>query len=186
MGEPSANSDSGEQTRVLGTWDTISIVVGIVIGVGIHETAPIIFGITSNPWQALGCWIAGGVLSLFGVLCYAELATTYPRMGGAYHYLSRAYGPWAGFLFGWANLTLIKPANIGMMAFIFGDYARLLFGAALFGMGWGLAGYCPGPAITSSTLGGWPTWAFLIAMLAGMFIAQRLPARSPMEAASTR
>jgi len=64
--------------------------------------------------------------------------------------------------------------------------ARLLFGAALFGMGWGVAGYCPGPAITSSTLGGWPTWAFRIAMLAGMFIAQRLPARSPMKAASTR
>jgi len=56
--------------------------------------------------------------------------------------------------------------------------ARLLTGAALFGVGWGIGGYCPGPAVTSATLGGWPTWAFLICMIAGMMLARLLPART--------
>lgn len=50
--------------------------------------------------------------------------------------------------------------------------ARLLTGAALFGVGWGIGGYCPGPAITSSTLDGWPTLAFLICMIAGMMFVR--------------
>ncbi|WP_416900327.1 MAG: DUF6691 family protein [Minwuia sp.] len=57
--------------------------------------------------------------------------------------------------------------------------ARLLAGATLFGAGWGVAGFCPGPAITSATLGGWPVWAFLIAMFAGFFLAQRTTALLP-------
>lgn len=53
--------------------------------------------------------------------------------------------------------------------------ARLLTGAALFGVGWGIGGYCPGPAVTSATLGGWPTLAFLICMIAGMMLSRLLP-----------
>ena len=84
----------------LSLWDTASIIVGIVIGAGIYETAPLIFSNVAGPWSALGVWALGGVLSLIGALCYAELATTYPRSGGDYTYLSRAYGAWAGFLCG--------------------------------------------------------------------------------------
>ncbi|MEQ8405007.1 MAG: YeeE/YedE family protein [Oceanicaulis sp.] len=46
--------------------------------------------------------------------------------------------------------------------------ARLLGGAAVFGAGWGLAGFCPGPAITAATLGRWEVFLFLAAMLAGI------------------
>lgn len=45
---------------------------------------------------------------------------------------------------------------------------RLLGGAALFGAGWGLVGFCPGPALAALTLGGWPVALFVAAMLAGM------------------
>jgi amino acid transporter len=72
-------------------------------------------------------WALGGFLCLVGAFTYAELATTYPRSGGDYVYLTRAYGPWAGFLFGWAQLAVILTANIGMMAYIFGDYAARFF-----------------------------------------------------------
>lgn len=44
---------------------------------------------------------------------------------------------------------------------------RLVAGAALFGVGWGLAGYCPGPALVALTLGTLEPWLFLVAMLAG-------------------
>lgn len=47
---------------------------------------------------------------------------------------------------------------------------RLLLGAALFGIGWGMAGYCPAPAITGSGFMNGATWIFLISMMAGMAI----------------
>jgi uncharacterized membrane protein YedE/YeeE len=47
---------------------------------------------------------------------------------------------------------------------------RLVLGAVVFGVGWGLVGYCPGPALTSLGVGGWPTLLFLAAMIAGMAV----------------
>jgi amino acid transporter len=107
----------------LGLWDAVSIIIGIVIGAGIYETVPFILKNVSGPLMGLSVWVFGGLLSLIGALCYAELATTYPRSGGDYVYLTRAFGPWVGFLFGWAQLVVIRSGNIGMMAYVFADYA---------------------------------------------------------------
>jgi basic amino acid/polyamine antiporter, APA family len=60
-------------------------------------------------------------------LSYAELATAYPEEGGDYVYLGRAYGPWAGFLFGWAQLAIVRPGDIAVMAFAFATYARAMY-----------------------------------------------------------
>src|ERR1700680_3381288 len=103
----------------LGLWDTVRIIVGIVIGVGLFETVPRVFENVPNGWTALGIWVVGGLLSFIGALCYAELASAYPRSGGDYVYLSRAFGRWCGFLFGWAQLAVILTASIAMMAFVF-------------------------------------------------------------------
>lgn len=84
------------KTATLGLWDTVSIMIGIVIGAGIFETAPLIFSTVNHPWLSLGVWTLGGVLSLIGALCYAELATTYPGSGGDYVYLTPGYGSWLG------------------------------------------------------------------------------------------
>ena len=112
----------------LGLWDAVSIIVGIVVGTAIFKTPQYVFANVHGPWLGLGCWLLGGVLALLGSLCYAELATTYPRMGGDYVYLTRAFGRWVGFLFGWAQLTVILTGSIGAMAYAFGDYAVELFG----------------------------------------------------------
>lgn len=53
-----------------------------------------------------------------------------------------------------------------------GTDLRLLAGAGLFGIGWGIGGYCPGPALASSTQGGWSTWAFLASMVIGMMLVR--------------
>jgi amino acid transporter len=111
----------------LGLWDAVSIIIGIVVGTGIYETPPLIFKIVSGPWVGLGVWALAGFLSFIGALCYAELATTYRRSGGDYVYLSRAYGPWAGFIFGWAQLAVILTGSIGMMAYVFADYGARLW-----------------------------------------------------------
>lgn len=60
----------------------------------------------------------------------------------------------------------------------------LLGGAALFGIGWGLSGFCPGPALSSAGFGGPQVWLFLAAMLAGMALAPRLTALATTRAAS--
>jgi amino acid transporter len=111
----------------LGLWDAVSIIIGIVIGAAIFKSPQFIMNNVSGPSWGLAAWALGGVLSLIGALCYAELASTYPRSGGDYVYLSRAYGSWCGFLFGWAQLAVILTASIGTMAFVFGDYALTLW-----------------------------------------------------------
>ncbi len=124
-----ANDEPGNRRpQLLGLTDAISIIVGIVIGAGIYETAPLVFANVSSPLVALGVWALGGVLSLVGAVCYAELASAYPHSGGDYVYLSRAFGRAVGFLFGWAQLTVILTGSIGMMAYVFADYAAAAWG----------------------------------------------------------
>lgn len=112
--------------------DAVSLVVGIVVGTAIFRSTAEVFSNCRTPGEALGLWGLGGLLALNGALCYAELGTTYPRSGGDYVYLTRAYGAWAGFLFGWLQLTAILASSIGAMAFALADYAARL-------VGWGAA-----------------------------------------------
>lgn len=114
----------------LSLWDTVSIIIGIVVGAGIYETSPLVFQNVGSAGMGLLVWAIGGALSLTGALCYAELAATYPRSGGDYVYLSRAFGRWAGFLFGWCQLSVLMTGSIGMMAYIFADYGARLWGLA--------------------------------------------------------
>jgi amino acid transporter len=111
----------------LGLWDTVSIVVGIVVGVTIFRAPPLIFANVSGPWVGIGTWLFGGLLSFVGACCYAELAAMYPRSGGDYVYLTRAYGRPVGFLFAWSQLAAILSGSIGAMAYVFADYAALFF-----------------------------------------------------------
>ena len=127
MNDVAPNEPNADAAPRLGLWDAVSLVIGIVVGTSIFRTAPEVFQNTSGPWPALGAWLLGGVLSIIGALCYAELATTYTRAGGDYEYLTRAFGPWAGFLFGWAQLTAVLTSSIGTMAYTFADYGVRLF-----------------------------------------------------------
>lgn len=113
--------------RELSVFDSTCIIVGIIIGAGIYETAPTVAACMGSWVSVLAVWLIGGLLALTGALCYAELATTYPHEGGDYVYLSRAYGNWAGYLFGWSQLVIIRPGDIALMAFIFSRYARQIY-----------------------------------------------------------
>jgi amino acid transporter len=113
--------------KELSLFDSTCIIVGIIIGAGIYETAPTVAAGVPGWAGVLGIWLVGGLLALAGALCYAELATAYPRQGGDYVYLTRAYGRWAGYLFGWSQLAIIRPADIALLAFVFGRYAETLY-----------------------------------------------------------
>ena len=97
--------------KALSLFDSTCIIVGIIIGAGIYETTPTVAACMGGWGGVMGIWLVGGLLALCGALCYAELATAYPHQGGDYVYLSRAYGSWAGFLFGWSQLTVIRPCD---------------------------------------------------------------------------
>jgi basic amino acid/polyamine antiporter, APA family len=102
--------------------DAVAIIVGIVIGAGIYRTPPMVAGVTGDAGWMLAMWVAGGVVSLIGALCYAELASTYPHTGGDYHFLTRAFGRNVSFLYAWAKATVINTGSIALLAFVFGDY----------------------------------------------------------------
>ena len=102
--------------------DIIALIVGVVIGTGIFKTPSIVAANTGRADVFFLAWVAGGIISLVGALCYAELATAYPHTGGDYHYLTRAFGRKVGFLFVWSRMTVIQPGSIAMLAFVFGDY----------------------------------------------------------------
>ncbi|MCP4645461.1 MAG: amino acid permease [bacterium] len=113
--------------RALSLFDSTCIIVGIIVGAGIFETAPVVAGSMGASAGIMGIWLVGGLMALAGALCYAELATAYPHEGGDYAYLNRAYGSWAGYLFGWSQLAIIRPGDIALMAFIFARYAQTLY-----------------------------------------------------------
>lgn len=107
--------------KTFSIYDSVAVVVGIVIGAGIFQFPTLIaMNVASGAWMVLA-WILGGVVSFVGVLCYAELACAHPDAGGDYHFLSRGLGEKIAFVFAWTRLTVIQPGSIAMMAFVVGQ-----------------------------------------------------------------
>ena len=88
------------------------MVVGIIIGSGIFLVPREMIAAVGSSGQVYAVWIVGGLLSLFGALCYAEIASSRPAYGGEYAFLREAYGDLTGFLYMWTWWTIAKPASI--------------------------------------------------------------------------
>ncbi len=112
---------------VLRAREAVAITLGIVIGAGIFRTPSLVAGSAGSEAAVLAAWVLGGIISIVGALCYAELASAYPDAGGEYHYLTRAFGKRFGFLYAWARLAVIQTGSIALLAFVFGDYTSALF-----------------------------------------------------------
>ena len=112
---------------VLSTVDAVALIVGIVVGAGIFSFPSLVASNTSNSSTFILVWVLGGIISLIGALCYAELASTFPSAGGDYHFLKRAFGTKLAFLFAWARITVIQTGSVAILAFIFGDYVTQLY-----------------------------------------------------------
>lgn len=117
----------------LSVLQAVSIMVGIVVGIGIFQFPKLVALSVDSEIAFIAVWVAGGLLTLIGSLCYAELAATYPHAGGEYHFLSRAYGRPVGMLFGWARGSVIQTGSIALVAFVFGDYAQQIVPLGAFG-----------------------------------------------------
>lgn len=113
--------------QTLSVTDACAMIVGIVIGAGIFRAPSIVAGSVSSETVFIALWVAGGIVSLIGALCYAELGSAFPNAGGEYHFLNRAFGSRLAFLFAWARMSVVQTGAIAAIAFVFGDYATQLW-----------------------------------------------------------
>ncbi|HTR97034.1 MAG TPA: amino acid permease [Candidatus Acidoferrales bacterium] len=115
-------SPPAELKRQIGLYAATAITVGNIIGSGIFKSPhSVAQHITSFP-LVLFAWILGGVLSICGSLVLTELAVLRPRTGGLYVYIREGFGDAWGFVFGWANLWVIKPTVIASITTVFAEY----------------------------------------------------------------
>ncbi len=114
--------------RSLGLWSSIGLVIGITIGGGIFRTPAGIAERVPDPVFMLGVWVLGGLIVLCGALSFAELSASMPETGGMYVYLREGWGRPYGFLYGWAQLVLIRAAALGGISSVFGEYFMRVFG----------------------------------------------------------
>lgn len=114
--------------RRLGLLSSIGIVIGITIGGGIFRTPAGIATRVPEPAMMLGVWVLGGLIVLCGALAFAELSASMPETGGMYVYLREGWGRPYGFLYGWAQLVLIRAAALGGISSVFGEYFMRVFG----------------------------------------------------------
>jgi APA family basic amino acid/polyamine antiporter len=112
-----------ELVRGLTLFDATLLIVGSVVGSGIFFAPSIMAGYLQSPGLLLGLWVTGGLLTLAGALSYAELAAAMPRAGGQYVFLSEAFSPLFGFLYGW---TLLVAINTGFVAAVALAFAKAL------------------------------------------------------------
>ncbi len=118
---PGSRSPAGQLRRLLGLGFGLAVIVGSTIGVGILRTPGLVAGHLPSGAAILVLWLAGGLYTLLGAVCLAELGTMVPRAGGYYAYARRGFGDWVGFGVGWTDwltyCTVLAYASIGLAEF---------------------------------------------------------------------
>lgn len=109
--------------RRLGLWSAVAVLIGSTIGSGIFRTPASVAQRVDDVPLFLLAWVIGGVVAVCGALTYAELAAAFPRSGGIYVFLREAFGPLPAFLFGWAELLIIRPGAYGAIGITASAYA---------------------------------------------------------------
>jgi len=116
------HTSTNQLPRTLGLWSSVALVIGITIGSGIFRSPAGIAQKVPSPALMLALWVVGGLITLCGALSLAELAAALPQTGGFYAYIREGWGRRAAFLFGWAELVLIRASALGGIAVVFGEY----------------------------------------------------------------
>jgi uncharacterized membrane protein YedE/YeeE len=132
---------------------TVALVAGVLFGIGLGISG------MARPAKVLGfldvagAWDPSLAFVMIGAIAVHAVAVLVAK---------RRAAPLGNSAFHWAEKTSVD--------------APLLLGSALFGIGWGLGGYCPGPALLGAASGSVPAWIFVLAMILGM-IAKELSVR---------
>jgi APA family basic amino acid/polyamine antiporter len=108
--------------RSLGPLSAIAVLVGSTIGSGIFRSPAVVAQDLNTLGPFVLAWVLGGLVALAGALTFAELGGMFPRTGGIYVYLREAFGELPAFLFGWAELLILRPAAYGAIAVTSAEY----------------------------------------------------------------
>jgi basic amino acid/polyamine antiporter, APA family len=153
-----ANADA-QLNRAIGLGGATMLVIGSVIGSGIFLTTGVMLQQLPSTSLVLTAWVAGGLLAMAGGLTYAEMGSMFPRSGGLYVFLSEAYGPVLGFLFGWACLLVILTGSVATVAVGFAAYFSYFFPAlgtdrvlATYAMPWGPWSISAGQLVAATSI----------------------------------
>jgi APA family basic amino acid/polyamine antiporter len=115
---------------LLGPWSATAMVVSQVVGVGIFLTPATMLRTLGSTWAALAMWGVMGMLSAAGALCFAELASRFPKAGGSYIYLREAFGPKCAFIYGWMALLVVDPGLTAALGIGFAQYFLATIGGS--------------------------------------------------------
>src|SRR5678815_601657 len=126
MPDQSSSSSSVKLVRGLGLLDATMIVVGSMIGSGIFIVSAESSRLVGSPGWLLLAWALAGLITICGALCLGEVAAMMPRAGGPYVFLSDAYSPGVGFLFGWAQFLVVQTGTIAAVAVAFANFSGIL------------------------------------------------------------
>jgi APA family basic amino acid/polyamine antiporter len=111
--------------RILGVGFGLAVIVGSTLGIGILRAPGLVAGQVSKPSIILALWLAGGLYTLIGAVCLAELGTMLPAAGGYYVYARRAFGDAVGFAVGWTD-WLCYCAVLGYVSIGIGEFTAVL------------------------------------------------------------
>jgi len=117
---------SGGPRRLIGLVDATALVVGSMIGSGIFIVSAESARLVGTPGRLLAVWVLAGALTLLAANACAELATLFPLAGGPYVFFREAYGPLAGFLYGWTTALVIQTGTIAAVAVAFAKFLGVL------------------------------------------------------------
>jgi APA family basic amino acid/polyamine antiporter len=126
MSMPDTSEKSTSLVRGLSLVDATTIVVGSMIGSGIFIVSAESSRLVGSPGWLLTAWVVAGVMTLCGALCLGEVAAMMPRAGGPYVFLSEAYSPGVGFLFGWSQFLVVQTGTIAAVAVAFANFSGVL------------------------------------------------------------
>ncbi len=149
-GNAAAAPMANQLRRSFRTRDGVALIVSNVIGSGIFFTPAFIAKLVPNPGDMLALWIAGGFLALAGAMSYAQLARRWPAAGGEYIYLSKAYGPTAGFLSGWTSLIAgfsgaIAASAVALVSYLGHYFPSVASDHSLFSIGFYIGAFTFSP-----------------------------------------
>jgi APA family basic amino acid/polyamine antiporter len=122
------STPSVSYARTLGLFSATMMVIGGIIGSGIFLNPSVVAARMGSRNGTLLVWLLGAVIALLGAFVFAELGRRRPLAGGGYAYLREAFGPLAGFLYGWALLLIMATGAIAAVAMTFAGYATALLG----------------------------------------------------------
>ncbi|HEY1251933.1 MAG TPA: amino acid permease [Thermoanaerobaculia bacterium] len=136
---PSTSTSAEGLRQGIGRFDALALVVGSMVGSGIFIVSAESARLLRSAPLLLAVWTVAGLLTLAAAVSCAELAAMLPRAGGQYVFFREAYGPLAGFLFGWAMLLVIQTGTIAAVAAAFARFLAV-FLPRLSDSSWGSLG----------------------------------------------